>query len=41
MHEMGVNPDQETYINYVFPSFDSVKSVHAILQVSSNMVLIS
>ncbi|KAM9601703.1 leucine-rich PPR motif-containing protein, mitochondrial isoform 1-T1 [Trichechus inunguis] len=32
MHEMGVNPDQETYINYVFPSFDSVKSARAALQ---------
>lgn len=41
MHEMGVNPDQETYINYVFPSFDSVTSVRAILQVSIHMVLIS
>ncbi|XP_036291061.1 leucine-rich PPR motif-containing protein, mitochondrial isoform X4 [Pipistrellus kuhlii] len=32
MHEMGVNPDQETYVNYVFPSFDNVKSVRAVLQ---------
>ncbi|XP_068420505.1 leucine-rich PPR motif-containing protein, mitochondrial [Eschrichtius robustus] len=32
MHEIGVTPDQETYINYVFPCFDSVKSVRAILQ---------
>uniref|UniRef100_K9IP78 Leucine-rich PPR motif-containing protein, mitochondrial n=1 Tax=Desmodus rotundus TaxID=9430 RepID=K9IP78_DESRO len=32
MHEMGVDPNQETYINYVFPSFDSVKSVRAVLQ---------
>uniref|UniRef100_A0A452SC02 Leucine-rich PPR motif-containing protein, mitochondrial n=1 Tax=Ursus americanus TaxID=9643 RepID=A0A452SC02_URSAM len=32
MHEMGVSPDQETYINYVFPSFDSVRSAHAVLQ---------
>ncbi|KAG8504755.1 Leucine-rich PPR motif-containing protein, mitochondrial, partial [Galemys pyrenaicus] len=32
MHEMGVNPDQETYINYVFPSFDSVQSARAVLQ---------
>ncbi|XP_019503495.1 PREDICTED: leucine-rich PPR motif-containing protein, mitochondrial isoform X1 [Hipposideros armiger] len=32
MHEMGVNPDQETYVNYVFPSFDSIKSARAILQ---------
>ncbi|XP_034857554.1 leucine-rich PPR motif-containing protein, mitochondrial [Mirounga leonina] len=32
MHEMGVSPDQETYVNYVFPSFDSARSVHAVLQ---------
>uniref|UniRef100_A0A8C3YMW0 Leucine-rich PPR motif-containing protein, mitochondrial n=1 Tax=Catagonus wagneri TaxID=51154 RepID=A0A8C3YMW0_9CETA len=32
MHELGVTPDQETYINYVFPCFDNVKSVRAILQ---------
>ncbi|KAM5252059.1 leucine-rich PPR motif-containing protein, mitochondrial isoform 1-T1 [Hipposideros larvatus] len=32
MHEIGVNPDQETYVNYVFPSFDSIKSARAILQ---------
>ncbi|XP_037662486.1 leucine-rich PPR motif-containing protein, mitochondrial [Choloepus didactylus] len=32
MHEMGVNPDQETYVNYVFPFFDSVKSAYAILR---------
>uniref|UniRef100_A0A8C5ZPG4 Leucine-rich PPR motif-containing protein, mitochondrial n=1 Tax=Marmota marmota marmota TaxID=9994 RepID=A0A8C5ZPG4_MARMA len=32
MHEMGINPDQETYVNYVFPAFDSIKSVHAVLQ---------
>ncbi|XP_040849102.1 leucine-rich PPR motif-containing protein, mitochondrial [Ochotona curzoniae] len=32
MQEMGVNPDQETYINYVFPSFDNVKSARAVLQ---------
>ncbi|XP_058407312.1 leucine-rich PPR motif-containing protein, mitochondrial [Diceros bicornis minor] len=32
MHEMGVNPDQETYVNYVFPAFNSVKSVRAVLQ---------
>ncbi|XP_048208975.1 leucine-rich PPR motif-containing protein, mitochondrial isoform X2 [Perognathus longimembris pacificus] len=32
MHEFGVDPDQETYINYVFPSFDSVKSVRALLK---------
>ncbi|ELW47293.1 Leucine-rich PPR motif-containing protein, mitochondrial [Tupaia chinensis] len=33
MREIGVEPDQETYVNYVFPSFDSVKSVRAVLQV--------
>ncbi|KAM4803832.1 leucine-rich PPR motif-containing protein, mitochondrial [Urocitellus parryii] len=32
MHEMGINPDQETYVNYVFPAFDSIKSVRAVLQ---------
>ncbi|CAI9174213.1 unnamed protein product [Rangifer tarandus platyrhynchus] len=32
MHEIGVTPDQETYVNYVFPCFDSIKSVRAILQ---------
>uniref|UniRef100_A0A8C5L7Y9 Leucine-rich PPR motif-containing protein, mitochondrial n=1 Tax=Jaculus jaculus TaxID=51337 RepID=A0A8C5L7Y9_JACJA len=32
MHEMGVDPDQETYVNYVFPCFDNVKSVRGILQ---------
>ncbi|XP_007942609.1 leucine-rich PPR motif-containing protein, mitochondrial [Orycteropus afer afer] len=32
MHEMGVNPDQETYVNYLFPSFDSIKSARATLQ---------
>ncbi|XP_072793888.1 leucine-rich PPR motif-containing protein, mitochondrial [Vicugna pacos] len=32
MHEVGVTPDQETYINYVFPCFDNIKSVRAVLQ---------
>uniref|UniRef100_A0A452FEV0 Leucine-rich PPR motif-containing protein, mitochondrial n=1 Tax=Capra hircus TaxID=9925 RepID=A0A452FEV0_CAPHI len=32
MHEIGVTPDQETYVNYVFPCFDSIKSVRAVLQ---------
>lgn len=36
MNEVGVNPDQETYINYVFPSFDSVRSVRGVLQVSTS-----
>ncbi|KAF4016265.1 hypothetical protein G4228_008102 [Cervus hanglu yarkandensis] len=34
MHEIGVTPDQETYINYVFPCFDSIKSVRAVLQIT-------
>ncbi|XP_069351238.1 leucine-rich PPR motif-containing protein, mitochondrial [Eulemur rufifrons] len=32
MQELGVDPDQETYVNYVFPSFESVKAVHTVLQ---------
>ncbi|XP_006882438.1 PREDICTED: leucine-rich PPR motif-containing protein, mitochondrial [Elephantulus edwardii] len=32
MQKIGVNPDPETYINYVFPSFDSVKAVRASLE---------
>ncbi|XP_044519217.1 leucine-rich PPR motif-containing protein, mitochondrial [Gracilinanus agilis] len=32
MHELGVNPDAETYGNYVFPSFDSIQSARAVLQ---------
>lgn len=32
MNEMGVDPDQETYINYVFPCFDDTQSVRAALQ---------
>ncbi|XP_068927709.1 leucine-rich PPR motif-containing protein, mitochondrial isoform X2 [Petaurus breviceps papuanus] len=32
MHELGVNPDAETYGNYVFPAFDSVQSAHVVLQ---------
>lgn len=32
MKEMGVDPDQETYINYVFPCFGSVQSARAALQ---------
>ncbi|XP_074079043.1 leucine-rich PPR motif-containing protein, mitochondrial [Macrotis lagotis] len=32
MHELGVNPDAETYGNYIFPSFDSIPSVRAVLQ---------
>ncbi|XP_059104392.1 leucine-rich PPR motif-containing protein, mitochondrial [Peromyscus eremicus] len=32
MSELGVNPDQDTYIQYVFPCFDNVESVRAALQ---------
>ncbi|KAL6032064.1 hypothetical protein STEG23_017136, partial [Scotinomys teguina] len=32
MNELGVNPDQDTYIQYVFPCFDNVESVRAALQ---------
>ncbi|XP_008821306.1 leucine-rich PPR motif-containing protein, mitochondrial [Nannospalax galili] len=32
MKEMGVDPNQETYVNYVFPCFDDIKSVRAALQ---------
>ncbi|XP_057622765.1 leucine-rich PPR motif-containing protein, mitochondrial [Chionomys nivalis] len=32
MKELGVDPDQDTYVNYVFPCFDDVKSVRAALQ---------
>uniref|UniRef100_G3T270 Leucine-rich PPR motif-containing protein, mitochondrial n=1 Tax=Loxodonta africana TaxID=9785 RepID=G3T270_LOXAF len=32
MHEVGINPDQDTYITYVFPCFDSVKSARTVLQ---------
>ncbi|EHB08973.1 Leucine-rich PPR motif-containing protein, mitochondrial [Heterocephalus glaber] len=33
MREVGVEPDQETYVNYVLPSFDNVESVRVLLQV--------
>ncbi|XP_032095335.1 leucine-rich PPR motif-containing protein, mitochondrial [Sapajus apella] len=32
MQELGVHPNQETYINYVIPCFDSVLSARAILE---------
>uniref|UniRef100_A0A2K6BUL4 Leucine-rich PPR motif-containing protein, mitochondrial n=1 Tax=Macaca nemestrina TaxID=9545 RepID=A0A2K6BUL4_MACNE len=32
MQELGVPPDQETYIGYVIPCFNSIKSARAILQ---------
>ncbi|XP_006839529.1 PREDICTED: leucine-rich PPR motif-containing protein, mitochondrial [Chrysochloris asiatica] len=38
MHEIGVSPDQETYINYVFPSFDSINSVRTSLQENGCLV---
>lgn len=32
MNELEVDPDQDTYINYVFPCFDNVESAQAALQ---------
>ncbi|EGW03195.1 leucine-rich PPR motif-containing protein, mitochondrial [Cricetulus griseus] len=32
MTELGVDPDQDTYVNYVFPCFDNVASFRAALQ---------
>ncbi|KAL1782759.1 leucine-rich PPR motif-containing protein, mitochondrial [Sigmodon hispidus] len=32
MNELGVEPDQDTFVNYVFPNFDSVQSARAALQ---------
>lgn len=32
MREVGIEPDPETYLSYVFPSFDSVTSARALLQ---------
>uniref|UniRef100_U3FDU7 Leucine-rich PPR motif-containing protein, mitochondrial n=1 Tax=Callithrix jacchus TaxID=9483 RepID=U3FDU7_CALJA len=32
MQELGVHPNQETYMNYVIPCFDSVLSARAILE---------
>ncbi|XP_020856902.1 leucine-rich PPR motif-containing protein, mitochondrial isoform X1 [Phascolarctos cinereus] len=32
MHELGVNPDAETYGNYVFPAFDDIQSARTVLQ---------
>nr|XP_036846737.1 leucine-rich PPR motif-containing protein, mitochondrial [Manis javanica] len=32
MQEIEVNPDHETYISYVFPSFVSIKSARTVLQ---------
>ncbi|XP_066123121.1 leucine-rich PPR motif-containing protein, mitochondrial [Saccopteryx bilineata] len=38
MHAVGVSPDQETYVNYVFPTFDSVKSARAVLQENESLL---
>ncbi|KAM5292635.1 leucine-rich PPR motif-containing protein, mitochondrial [Ctenodactylus gundi] len=32
MYELGVEPTQETYVNYVFPHFDTVSAARAMLQ---------
>ncbi|XP_054976642.1 leucine-rich PPR motif-containing protein, mitochondrial isoform X2 [Sorex araneus] len=32
MQEVGVSPDQETYVSYVFPAFESVARARAVLQ---------
>lgn len=41
MKEMGVDPDQETYINYVFPCFGSVQSARAALQVGTSVLFMA
>lgn len=41
MNELGVDPDQDTYVNYVFPCFDDVKSVQAALQVGTSVLLMT
>ena len=41
MKELGVDPDQDTYVNYVFPCFDDVKSVRAALQVGTGVLLMA
>lgn len=41
MNELGVDPDQDTYVNYVFPCFDDVKSVQAALQVGTSVLLMA
>lgn len=37
MQEIGVTPDQETYITYVFPAFGSVTAAREALQVCGDM----
>ncbi|XP_055986558.1 leucine-rich PPR motif-containing protein, mitochondrial [Sorex fumeus] len=34
MQELGVSPDQETYVSYVFPAFESVARARTVLQES-------
>jgi hypothetical protein len=41
MNKVGVDPDQETYINYVFPCFDSAQSVRAALQVGTSTLFMA
>lgn len=41
MNELGVDPDQDTYVNYVFPCFNDVKSVRAALQVGTSVLLMA
>lgn len=41
MKELGVDPDQDTYVNYVFSCFDDVKSVRAALQVGTSVLLMA
>lgn len=41
MNELGVDPDQDTYVNYVFPCFDDVKSVQTALQVGTSVLLMT
>uniref|UniRef100_A0A8C0HF25 Leucine-rich PPR motif-containing protein, mitochondrial n=1 Tax=Chelonoidis abingdonii TaxID=106734 RepID=A0A8C0HF25_CHEAB len=36
MHELGVEPDVETYTNYVLTNFDDIQTFRALLQVSLN-----
>lgn len=37
MQAMGVNPDQETYVSYVFPCFKSVAAARTVLQVGRQL----
>lgn len=36
LHELGVEPDVETYTNYVLTNFDDIQTFRALLQVSLN-----